>query len=91
MKIIFILFFLLTTQPLYVPVIPILENIINKSIKVTVTVYNAVESQTNSDPFHTASMFHIDSLNPFKHKIIAVSRDLLNEFPNGTKVIINGN
>lgn len=56
----------------------------------TATIYNAVESQTNSDPFHTAFMFHIDSLNPFKHKIIAVSRDLLKDFPNGTKVIVEG-
>jgi 3D (Asp-Asp-Asp) domain-containing protein len=57
---------------------------------VTCTVYNAVPAQTNSDPSHTASMFKLDLRNPYKHKIIAVSRDLLKEFPMGTKVKIEG-
>jgi len=58
--------------------------------KVVVTVYNAVPEQTNSDPGHTASMFKLDLKNPYKHKIIAVSRDLLKQFPMHTKVIIKG-
>lgn len=58
--------------------------------KVTCTVYNAVVNQTNSDPSHTASMFKLDLNDPYKHKIIAVSRDLLNIFPMGTKVLIKG-
>jgi 3D (Asp-Asp-Asp) domain-containing protein len=57
---------------------------------VTSTVYNAVPEQTNSDPSHTASMFKLDLSNPYKHRIIAVSRDLLIEFPMGTKVRITG-
>ena len=57
---------------------------------VTSTVYNAVPAQTNSDPSHTASMFKLDLSNPYKHKIIAVSRDLLVKFPMGTKVKIEG-
>tara|TARA_R110000796_G_scaffold70936_1_gene160981 strand:+ start:191 stop:532 length:342 start_codon:yes stop_codon:yes gene_type:complete len=59
-------------------------------LKVTATVYNAVEEQTNSDPQHTASMFKLDLQNPFKHRIIAVSRDLLKMFPMGTRVEICG-
>jgi len=35
-------------------------------------------------------MYCIDSLNPFKHKIVAVSRDLLTQFPNGTQVLVEG-
>ncbi len=58
--------------------------------KVTCTVYNAVPAQTNSDPGHTASMFKLDLSNPYKHRIIAVSRDLLIKFPMGTKVRIEG-
>lgn len=58
--------------------------------EVTTTVYNAVPEQTNSDPGHTASMFKLDLSNPYKHKIIAVSRDLLIEYPMGTKVRITG-
>ena len=57
---------------------------------VTTTVYNAVPAQTNSDPGHTASMFELDLSNPYKHKIIAVSRDLLKKFPIHTRVRIQG-
>jgi 3D (Asp-Asp-Asp) domain-containing protein len=57
---------------------------------VTSTVYNAVPEQTNSDPGHTASMFKLDLSNPYKHRIIAVSRDLLIEFPMGTRVEVSG-
>tara|TARA_R100000544_G_C2204797_1_gene48702 strand:+ start:152 stop:517 length:366 start_codon:yes stop_codon:yes gene_type:complete len=58
--------------------------------KVHATVYNAVPAQTNSDPGHTASMFELDLSNPYKHKIIAVSRDLLKNFPMHTKVRVSG-
>ena len=54
------------------------------------TVYHAVPEQTNEDPQHTAFMFKLDLDNPYKHRIIAVSRDLLEEFPGGTKVRIEG-
>ena len=58
--------------------------------KVHATIYNAVPEQTNSDPSHTAFMFKLDLKNPYKHRIIAVSRDLLKEFPRGTKVKLKG-
>lgn len=57
---------------------------------VVCTVYNAVPEQTNSDPEHTAFMFKLDLDNPYKHRIIAVSRDLLSKYPKGTKVVIQG-
>lgn len=60
------------------------------STTVTATVYHAVPEQTNSDPSHTASMFKLDLKNPYKHRIIAVSRDLLDKFPYGTKVVVSG-
>ena len=56
---------------------------------VTASVYHAVPEQTDGDNT-TASMFEIDMLNPYKHRIIAVSRDLLSEFPFGTKVKVSG-
>ena len=58
--------------------------------KVHATVYHAVPEQTNEDPGHTAFMFKLDLKNPFKHRIIAVSRDLLDKYPNGTKVYVTG-
>lgn len=61
-----------------------------QSQKVHATVYNAVPEQTNSDPGHTAFMFELDLNNPYKHRIIAVSRDLLKTYPKGTKVKVTG-
>ena len=43
---------------------------------VTATVYHAVIEQTDSTPFVTASMKHINPDNPAGHRWIAVSRDL---------------
>ena len=62
----------------------------NTEKEVHATVYHAVEQQTNSDPSHTAFMFKLDLKNPYKHRIIAVSRDLLPMYPNGTKVLVKG-
>jgi 3D (Asp-Asp-Asp) domain-containing protein len=58
--------------------------------KVHATVYNATPQQTNSDPGHTAFMFELDLNNPYKHRIIAVSRDLLEKYPKGTNVYVAG-
>lgn len=43
---------------------------------VTLTIYSPSLSQTDSTPNITASGFKIDTTNPSKHKIVAVSRDL---------------
>jgi 3D (Asp-Asp-Asp) domain-containing protein len=55
---------------------------------VTATIYHAVPEQTNSDPGHTATMFELDLSNPRKHNIIAVSRDLEERFPMGSRICI---
>lgn len=62
----------------------------SKSTEVVCTVYNAVVEQCNSDPEHTAFMFKLDLSNPYKHRIIAVSRDLLIKYPNKSKVYVSG-
>lgn len=54
------------------------------------TVYNAVPEQTNSDPSHTATMFRLDLSNPYKHRIVALSRDLLKIYPYHSIVCITG-
>ena len=46
------------------------------TLLVTVTIYHADPKQTDSTPFITASNKTIDSINPAKHRRIAVSRDL---------------
>jgi 3D (Asp-Asp-Asp) domain-containing protein len=64
---------------------------ISKSISyetVTLTTYSATIGQTDSTPHITASGFKIDTINPKKHRIIAVSRDLKKKWPFGTKVRI---
>jgi len=61
------------------------------SILVTVTIYHADPRQTDSTPFITASGARIDSLNPGKHRWLAVSRDLERKgFVFGTCVLITG-
>lgn len=56
--------------------------------KVTLTTYTIDSSQTDSTPLLTASGFKLDSINPKKHRIIAVSRDLKKKFKFGEKVLI---
>jgi 3D (Asp-Asp-Asp) domain-containing protein len=55
---------------------------------VTLTTYKASESETDSTPNITASGFKIDTNNPKKHRIIAVSRDLKKKYKFGQKVRI---
>ena len=59
-------------------------------ISVTLTTYTTSEKETDSTPNITASGFKIDTLNPMKHRIIAVSRDLKKKWKFGTKVRITG-
>ena len=57
---------------------------------VTATTYTIKEEQTDSTPLITASGYKLDSLNPKKDKVIAVSRDLKRKFRFGEKVRIKG-
>lgn len=57
---------------------------------VTATCYNASVKQTDSTPFITAFNFRINPENPFSHKYLAVSRDLLLYFNPGDTVIVSG-
>lgn len=71
-------FFLFTGLPQ--PMLPVLP-----SYEVTLTAYNAVPSQTDSDPLVTASGIYS---NP--EIVAARSRDLAKELPFGTIIEING-
>ena len=55
---------------------------------VTLTTYTASAKETDSTPNITASGFVLDSINPAKHRIIAVSRDIKKKYKFGTKVKI---
>ncbi|AGH56746.1 hypothetical protein Phi19:2_gp062 [Cellulophaga phage phi19:2] len=57
---------------------------------VTATIYHAEEDQCNQDPSTTAFMYEIDMNDPYSDRIIAVSRDLLQAFPNESRVKIEG-
>lgn len=59
-------------------------------ISVTLTTYTTSVKETDSTPNITASGFKIDTINPMKHRIIAVSRDLKKKWKFGTKVRITG-
>ena len=66
----------------------VIKNVTNIYEYVTVTTYTASQNETDSTPLITASGFVLDSLNPAKHRIIAVSRDLKSKWKFGTKVKI---
>ena len=55
---------------------------------VTLSTYKADTAETDSTPLVTASGFKLDSLNPKKHRVIAISRDLKALFAFGDKVIL---
>ena len=55
---------------------------------VTLTTYSPSAGQTDSTPNITASGFKIDTLNPKRHKIIAISRDLKKKWKFNQKVRI---
>jgi 3D (Asp-Asp-Asp) domain-containing protein len=55
---------------------------------VTLTTYTVDASQTDSTPLITASGYKLDSVNPRRHRIIAISRDLKRKFGFGEKVIL---
>lgn len=55
---------------------------------VTATTFNATRNQCDDRFWETACQFKIDTLNPFKQRIISISRDLQSEFYFGEKVII---
>ncbi len=59
-----------------------------KSFIVTVTTYNATKGQCDESPDRTSCNFKIDMNNPFKHRIIGLSRDLLDHFYYGEKVLL---
>jgi len=58
-----------------------------ESVKVvSLSTYRADTAETDSTPLITASGFKLDSLNPNKHRVIAISRDLKELFSFGDKV-----
>ncbi len=60
-----------------------------KSMKVvSLSTYKADTSETDSSPLVTASGLKLDSSNPKKHRVIAISRDLKALFAFGDKVIL---
>jgi 3D (Asp-Asp-Asp) domain-containing protein len=57
---------------------------------VTVTTYTVSKGETDSTPLITASGYKLDSLNPKKQKVIAISRDLKRKYKFGQKVRVKG-
>lgn len=65
-----------------------------KTYEVTATMYNAVPSQCDSDPYTTAGMFKINPNKASEHKWIAMSRNMIarwgGDFHYGDYVKIEG-
>lgn len=56
---------------------------------VTLTTYTIARNQTDSNPLETASGYIVDSINPKRHKVIAISRDLKSKFKFSDSVIVS--
>ena len=56
---------------------------------VTLTTYTIERNQTDSNPLETASGYIVDSINPKRHKVIAISRDLKSKFKFSDSVYIS--
>ena len=61
-----------------------------KYYSVKATMYTVSSGQTDTTPNITATGFRLDSINPKRHRIIAVSRDLKRILGFGKKVRIEG-
>ena len=59
-------------------------------VSVTLTTYSTYVNQTDSSPYVTASGFKLDSINPKRHKVIAISRDLKRKFKFRDRVRVTG-
>jgi 3D (Asp-Asp-Asp) domain-containing protein len=57
---------------------------------VVATLYNALPNQTDSSPLVTASGESINGLCPESHRWVAVSPDLLEDFPFGECILVEG-
>ena len=55
---------------------------------VTLTTYTISKSQTDNTPLITASGYKLDNINPYKHRIISISRDLKKIIGFGDTVIL---
>jgi 3D (Asp-Asp-Asp) domain-containing protein len=70
------------------------EVVVDREVEVyvvTATVYHAVEGQCDDSPLVTASGAKIASAeSAYEHRYLAVSRDLLDVFPYGTRVEVSG-
>jgi 3D (Asp-Asp-Asp) domain-containing protein len=92
MKNIIVLFFLfpktLGQGDLFPFVNPYVEKPTTNTDVVTLTTYSPSMGETDSTPNITASGFKIDTANPRKHRIIAISRDLKRKWKFNQKVRI---
>ena len=92
MKNIIVLFFLfpktLGQGDLFPFVNPYVEKPTTNVDVVTLTTYSPSMGETDSTPNITASGFKIDTANPRKHRIIAISRDLKRKWKFNQKVRI---
>lgn len=92
MKNIIVLFFLFPKTLGQGDLFPFVNSYVEKPTTntdvVTLTTYSPSMGETDSTPNITASGFKIDTANPRKHRIIAISRDLKRKWKFNQKVRI---
>jgi 3D (Asp-Asp-Asp) domain-containing protein len=95
MRKIFLISFLLLLVPYTErPLLKFKESLIEEKeedyVSVNVTTYSIKAAQTDETPLITASGFVLDSINPKKDRVIAVSRDLKKKIKFGQRVRVTG-
>ena len=63
--------------------------VVDSSNVVTMTTYTIDVNQTDSNPLETASGYILSSVNPKRHKVIAISRDLKDRYGFSDSVLVS--
>ena len=94
LKTLYIILFTLVTLHAPKYIVSAESIVVEPTLTVTATMYNALEAQCDSDPFITAGMYRINPNKASQHRWVALSRNLLDrwggKFDYGDMIRISG-
>jgi len=94
LKTLYIILFTLVTLHAPKYIVSVESIVVEPTLTVTATMYNALEAQCDADPFITAGMYRINPNKASQHRWVALSRNLLDrwggKFDYGDMIRISG-
>jgi len=94
LKTLYIILFTLVTLHAPKYIVSAESIVVEPTLTVTATMYNALEAQCDADPFITAGMYRINPNKASQHRWVALSRNLLDrwggKFDYGDMIRISG-